>query len=148
MQCWATRNAVWSRAWMATLPSLYRSKIFSELSKRFSKAHARHSRRLARHARSRENSRYPSWKATSYDNHLERDGVAAGGRRISQTPWSERQLEIRLKNKKAATEARTKVNEGRIPNTEPSQAPADYAGAWRANLGRFARPAGDSADPC
>jgi len=35
-------------------------------------------------------------------------------------PWSDRQLEIRLKNKKAGTEARTKANEGRIPDTKPS----------------------------
>jgi CubicO group peptidase (beta-lactamase class C family) len=49
---------------------------------------------------------------------------------MSQTPWSERQLEIRLKNKKAGTEARTKVNEGRVPNTEPSHVLADYAGAY------------------
>jgi len=49
---------------------------------------------------------------------------------MDQTPWSERQLEIRLKNKKAGTEARTKANEGRVPNTEPSHALADYAGAY------------------
>src|SRR5580658_3989374 len=49
---------------------------------------------------------------------------------MGQTPWSDRQLEIRLKNKKAETEARTKANEGRVPNTEPSHALADYAGAY------------------
>jgi CubicO group peptidase (beta-lactamase class C family) len=49
---------------------------------------------------------------------------------MDQTPWSERQLEIRLKNKKAGTEARTKANEGRVPNTEPSHALADYTGAY------------------
>jgi CubicO group peptidase (beta-lactamase class C family) len=49
---------------------------------------------------------------------------------MDQTPWSERQLEIRLKNKKAGTEARTKANEGRVPNTKPSHALADYAGAY------------------
>jgi CubicO group peptidase (beta-lactamase class C family) len=49
---------------------------------------------------------------------------------MDQTPWSERQLAIRLKNKKAGTEARTKANEGRVPNTEPSHALADYAGAY------------------
>jgi hypothetical protein len=49
---------------------------------------------------------------------------------MSQTPWSDRQLEIRLKNKKAETEARTKANEGRVPNTEPSHALADYAGTY------------------
>jgi hypothetical protein len=46
------------------------------------------------------------------------------------TPWSERQLEIRLKNKKAGTEARTKAGVGQIPNTKPSHALADYAGAY------------------
>lgn len=49
---------------------------------------------------------------------------------MDQTSWSERQLEIRLKNKKAETEARTKANEGRVPNTEPSHALADYTGAY------------------
>src|SRR5271167_3021916 len=49
---------------------------------------------------------------------------------MDQTPWSERQLEIRLKNKKAGTEARTKANEGRVPDTKPSHALADYAGAY------------------
>ena len=39
---------------------------------------------------------------------------------MDQTSWSERQLEIRLKNKRAGTEARTKANEGRVANTEPS----------------------------
>ncbi|MGO9256997.1 MAG: DUF3471 domain-containing protein [Bryobacteraceae bacterium] len=49
---------------------------------------------------------------------------------MDQTPWSERQLEIRLKNKKAETEARTKAGEGRVPDTRPSHALADYAGAY------------------
>jgi CubicO group peptidase (beta-lactamase class C family) len=49
---------------------------------------------------------------------------------MDQTPWSERQLEIRLKNKKAETEARTKAGEGRVPDTKPSHALADYAGAY------------------
>jgi CubicO group peptidase (beta-lactamase class C family) len=46
------------------------------------------------------------------------------------TPWSERQLAIRLKNKKAATEARAKADEGRVPNTKPSHALADYSGVY------------------
>jgi CubicO group peptidase (beta-lactamase class C family) len=46
------------------------------------------------------------------------------------TPWSERQLEIRLKNKKADTEARTKAGEGRVPGTKPSHNLADYAGVY------------------
>src|SRR5580693_6527051 len=49
---------------------------------------------------------------------------------MDQTPWSERQLEIRLKNKKAGTEARTKANEGQVPDTKASHALADYAGAY------------------
>jgi hypothetical protein len=47
---------------------------------------------------------------------------------MEQTPWSERLLEIRLKNKKAGTEARAKANEGRVPNTEPSHLLRNYAG--------------------
>jgi len=49
---------------------------------------------------------------------------------MDQTPWSERQLEIRLKNKKAGTEARTRANESRVPNTEPSHPLAAYAGVY------------------
>jgi CubicO group peptidase (beta-lactamase class C family) len=49
---------------------------------------------------------------------------------MDQTPWSDRQLAIRLKNKKADTEARTKADEGRIPDTKASHALADYAGAY------------------
>jgi Domain of unknown function (DUF3471) len=49
---------------------------------------------------------------------------------MDQTPWSDRQLEIRLKNKKADTEARTKANEGRIPDTKPSHALTAYVGAY------------------
>jgi CubicO group peptidase (beta-lactamase class C family) len=49
---------------------------------------------------------------------------------MDQTPWSERQLEIRLKNKKAGTEARTKATEGRVPNTEPSHPLAAYTGTY------------------
>jgi len=49
---------------------------------------------------------------------------------MSLTPWSERQLEIRLKNKKASTEARAKGNEGRVPNTQPSHPLEAYAGVY------------------
>jgi hypothetical protein len=49
---------------------------------------------------------------------------------MDQTPWSERQLAIRLKNKKAGTESRTKASEGRVPDTKPSHPLADYAGAY------------------
>jgi CubicO group peptidase (beta-lactamase class C family) len=46
------------------------------------------------------------------------------------TPWSDRQLKIRLENKKADTEARTKANEGRVPNTQASHPLQDYTGAY------------------
>ena len=46
------------------------------------------------------------------------------------TPWSDRQLAIRLKNKKAGTEARTKANAGQVPNTRPSHTLADYTGTY------------------
>jgi hypothetical protein len=46
------------------------------------------------------------------------------------TPWSERQLKIRLENKKAGTEARTKANEGRVPNTQASHPLQDYTGSY------------------
>jgi CubicO group peptidase (beta-lactamase class C family) len=49
---------------------------------------------------------------------------------LDQTPWSERQLELRLKNKKAGTEARAKAGADRVPNTKPSHALADYAGEY------------------
>jgi CubicO group peptidase (beta-lactamase class C family) len=49
---------------------------------------------------------------------------------MNLTPWSERQLDIRLKSKKADTEARTKANEGRVPDTKPSHALAEYAGSY------------------
>jgi CubicO group peptidase (beta-lactamase class C family) len=49
---------------------------------------------------------------------------------IDLTPWSERQLKIRLENKKADTEARTKANEGRVPNTQASHPLQDYSGAY------------------
>jgi CubicO group peptidase (beta-lactamase class C family) len=49
---------------------------------------------------------------------------------LEQTPWSERQLEIRLKNKKADTEARSKANEGRVPDTKASHPLADFAGVY------------------
>jgi uncharacterized protein DUF3471 len=42
------------------------------------------------------------------------------------TPWSERRLNMRLKDKQAATEARTKSNQDQVPNTHPSHALADY----------------------
>jgi CubicO group peptidase (beta-lactamase class C family) len=49
---------------------------------------------------------------------------------LDQTPWSARQLEIRLKAKKAGTEARAKAGSERVPNTKPSHALADFAGDY------------------
>src|SRR5260370_16811165 len=49
---------------------------------------------------------------------------------MDQTPWTDRLLEIRLKGKKAGTEARTKEGFGRVPDTKPSHALADYAGEY------------------
>ncbi|HEY1339388.1 MAG TPA: serine hydrolase [Bryobacteraceae bacterium] len=49
---------------------------------------------------------------------------------MSLTPWSDRQVEIRLKNKKAGTEARTKANQGRVPDTRPSHPLTAYAGVY------------------
>ena len=49
---------------------------------------------------------------------------------MDQTPWSQRQLQQRLANKKAATESRTKAGADRVPNTKPSHALGDYAGDY------------------
>jgi len=49
---------------------------------------------------------------------------------MDQTPWTERLLDIRLKNKKAGTEARSKAGYGRVPNTKPSHQLEDYVGEY------------------
>jgi CubicO group peptidase (beta-lactamase class C family) len=49
---------------------------------------------------------------------------------MDQTPWAERLLDIRLKDKHAGTEGRKKAGEDRVPNTQPSHALADYAGDY------------------
>ena len=49
---------------------------------------------------------------------------------LDQTPWSQRMLQMRLANKKAETEARTKAGGDRVPNTHPSHALADYVGEY------------------
>jgi CubicO group peptidase (beta-lactamase class C family) len=49
---------------------------------------------------------------------------------LDQTPWSQRQLKMRLANKKAGTEARAKAGADRVPNTKPSHALADYAAEY------------------
>jgi CubicO group peptidase (beta-lactamase class C family) len=46
------------------------------------------------------------------------------------TPWSDRALAIRLRDKKASTEARAKADEGRVPNTKPSHPLAAYSGVY------------------
>jgi CubicO group peptidase (beta-lactamase class C family) len=53
---------------------------------------------------------------------------------MSITPWSERLNQIRLKNKAAATKARTVADVGRVPGTKPSHPLDDY-------VGEFAHPA-------
>jgi hypothetical protein len=45
---------------------------------------------------------------------------------MEQTPWTDRLLEIRLKNKKAGAEARSKAGFGRVAGTKPSHPLADY----------------------
>jgi len=49
---------------------------------------------------------------------------------MSLTPWSERQNTIRLKNKAAATHARTKGGGGRIAETKPSHTVDEYVGEF------------------
>jgi hypothetical protein len=49
---------------------------------------------------------------------------------LSQTPWSDRWLDVRAKGKKASREARAKAGEDRVPDTKPSHALADYAGEY------------------
>jgi CubicO group peptidase (beta-lactamase class C family) len=49
---------------------------------------------------------------------------------MDQTPWSERLLDIRLKAKKAGTEARAKAGADRVPDTKPSHPIQDYAGDY------------------
>jgi len=49
---------------------------------------------------------------------------------LEQTPWTDRLLDIRLKNKKAGMEARSKAGAGRVMNTQPSHPLADYVGEY------------------
>jgi CubicO group peptidase (beta-lactamase class C family) len=49
---------------------------------------------------------------------------------MSQTPWSDRWLDVRLKAKKASKEARTKAGADQVPNTGPSHPIADYVGEY------------------
>jgi len=49
---------------------------------------------------------------------------------MDQTPWSDRILEIRLKGKKAGTEARAKAGADRVLDTKPSHPLANFAGEY------------------
>ncbi len=49
---------------------------------------------------------------------------------MDHVPWTARLLDIRLKNKKAGTEARSKAGYGRVANTTPSHPLADYVGEY------------------
>ena len=49
---------------------------------------------------------------------------------MDQVPWTDRALDIRLKNKKAGTEARSKAGYGLVPNTKPSHPISDYVGEY------------------
>lgn len=49
---------------------------------------------------------------------------------MDETPWIQRGLEIRLKAKQAAMQARKKAGGDRVPNTKPSHVLADYAGDY------------------
>jgi CubicO group peptidase (beta-lactamase class C family) len=49
---------------------------------------------------------------------------------LDSTPWSERQLAIRLKGKEAAKQARAKAGAGRVEGTRPSHALDDYVGEF------------------
>src|SRR5438034_11299859 len=49
---------------------------------------------------------------------------------MDPTPWTDRLLDIRLKNKKAGAEARSKAGFGRVADTKPSHPLADYVGEY------------------
>jgi CubicO group peptidase (beta-lactamase class C family) len=49
---------------------------------------------------------------------------------LDQTPWNKRQLERRLANKKAGTEARAKAGADRVANTKPSHPLSGYVGEY------------------
>jgi hypothetical protein len=49
---------------------------------------------------------------------------------MDQTPWSDRRLAMRLKDKKAGTEARAKASEGQVKETKPSHAMTEYVGEY------------------
>jgi CubicO group peptidase (beta-lactamase class C family) len=49
---------------------------------------------------------------------------------MDQVAWTDRLLDIRLKNKKAGTEARSKAGGEQVHNTKPSHALEDYVGEY------------------
>ncbi|MEP6820625.1 MAG: serine hydrolase, partial [bacterium] len=49
---------------------------------------------------------------------------------MDQTPWTDRLLDIRLKNKASDKEARSKAGANRVMNTQPSHQLADYVGEY------------------
>ena len=49
---------------------------------------------------------------------------------MEPTPWTDRLLDIRLKGKKAGTEARSQEGFGRVPDTKPSHPLEDYTGEY------------------
>lgn len=49
---------------------------------------------------------------------------------MDEVPWTTRLLDIRLKNKKAGTAARSQAGAGRVADTKPSHVLADYAGEY------------------
>lgn len=49
---------------------------------------------------------------------------------MDQTPWIKRGLDIRLKGKEAAKQARSKAGEDRVPNTKPSHPLEAYADSY------------------
>jgi hypothetical protein len=46
---------------------------------------------------------------------------------LNFTPWTDRWLDVGIKNKKAGTEARAKSGADRVPDTKPSHPLKDYA---------------------
>ncbi|MGD1704637.1 DUF3471 domain-containing protein [Dapis sp. BLCC M229] len=49
---------------------------------------------------------------------------------LSQTPWSDRWLDVRFKAKQAGKEDRAKAGENRVSNTTPSHSLTDYVGKY------------------
>lgn len=49
---------------------------------------------------------------------------------MEETPWTQRLLDIRLRNKKAGAEARKQEGVGRVADTKPSHTLADYVGEY------------------